>query len=242
VPAVAGGCLVLVVGCGQQQSQTARAPTVQTGVTQVATPAVPGGSPTLAGPIQIAQVSVNAADAVIYLQNVGAGGSGSTASVDISGWKLEVGTTTVTLPAGTRIAAGTTLAVHAGPQVQSSPSASPGAAAVASPASQQSLDLGAEGATLCSALQPGAQVLLVNARGPVRGRRRRGAGLRAVDQRRGPGKDLWNRASSRNVGGHWPTNVLQSRLPASHRVAETATEAIAAQYQAAPGMLSVSVK
>jgi hypothetical protein len=166
-PAVALGWLVLVVGCGQEQSQNARAPTVQTGVTQVATPAVAGGSPTAAGSIQIAQVTVNNTDAVIFLQNVGAGGSGSTASVDISGWKLEVGTTTVTLPAATRIAPGTTLGVHAGPPTPASPSASPSAVAVASPGSQQSVELGADGAALRAALQPGVQVLLVNSRGEV---------------------------------------------------------------------------
>jgi hypothetical protein len=159
--------LALVVGCGQQASQTARAPTVQTGVTQVATPAVPGGSPTLAGPIQIAQVTVNSTDAVVFLQNVGAGGSGSTASVDISGWKLEVGTTTVTIPAGTRVAPGTTLGVHAGPPVQTNPSTAGSAAAVATPPSEQSVDLGPDGASLRSALRPGAQVLLVNARGEI---------------------------------------------------------------------------
>jgi len=54
--------------------------------------------------------------------------------------------------------------------------------------------------------------------------------------------NLWNRASSRNVGGHWPTKVLQSRLPASQSVADAAMEAIAAQYQADWGMLSVIVK
>jgi hypothetical protein len=53
---------------------------------------------------------------------------------------------------------------------------------------------------------------------------------------------LWNRASNRNVGGHWPTKALQSRLPASQSVADAAIEAIAAQYQADWGMLSVIVK
>jgi len=65
---------------------------------------------------------------------------------------------------------------------------------------------------------------------------------RAAAQRLDLNEALWNRASSRNVGGHWPTNVLQSRLPASHRVAEAAMDAIAAQYQLDWGMLSVSVK
>jgi hypothetical protein len=36
--------------------------------------------------------------------------------------------------------------------------------------------------------------------------------------------------------------VLQFRLPVSHRAAEIATEAIAAQYQPSSGMLSVSLK
>ena len=75
-----------------------------------------------------------------------------------------------------------------------------------------------------------------------RGRRnaQRHAGPSA--QRRGPCNDVWNNASSRNVGGHWPTKVLQSRLPASQSVADTAMEAIAAQYQVACGTLSVTVK
>src|SRR5215207_5604044 len=70
------------------------------------------------------------------------------------------------------------------------------------------------------------------------------AGTASADlaQRRCLSDELWNRASSRNVGGHWPTNVLQWRLPASHNVAEMPMEANAAQYQPAGGMLSVSVK
>lgn len=47
---------------------------MQTGVTQVATPASLSGSPTLAGPVQISQVAVSGADAVIFLQNVFLGG------------------------------------------------------------------------------------------------------------------------------------------------------------------------
>ncbi len=163
VAAVVLGSLIPLAGCGQGQSTTAA--TVQTGVTQVAPPASLSGSPTLAGPVQISQVAVSGADAVIFLQNVGAGGSGSMAAVDISNWKIEVGSTVVTLPEGTKLTPGTTLGVHAGPAAGvASPGASP-SAGVAGPSTQQNVFLGGQGAGLRQALQSGAQVRLVNGRG-----------------------------------------------------------------------------
>src|SRR5260370_42259494 len=50
--------------------------------------------------------------------------------------------------------------------------------------------------------------------------------------------NLWNMPKRRNVGGHCPTKVLQSRFPARNKVAETRLDATAAQYQTTPGAWS----
>jgi hypothetical protein len=141
-------------------------PTVQAGATAFATPYIPGGAASLAGPVQIAQVTATNPDAVIFIQNVGAGGSGSTASADLSGWKVEVGSTTVTLPSDTRIPPGATLAIHTGAGDQT-PASAATSGPVATPGTNQTIYLGPSGSALNQAMQPGAQVLLVDSRGTI---------------------------------------------------------------------------
>src|ERR1700686_3811480 len=53
---------------------------------------------------------------------------------------------------------------------------------------------------------------------------------------------LWNRLIRRKVGGHWPTKMLQSRLPSKNRLAETMIDPRAAQYQTSSGTWSVTRK
>ena len=162
---VLSGLTGIMAGCGNE-SQGGRQPTVETGATQIATPYIPGNQPSLAGPVQIAQVTVDSPDSVVFIQNVGAGGSGSTASEDVSGWKLEAGSTTVTLPEATRLPPGSTLAVHTGVGSQT-PVPATTAVSVSTPQSTSTLYLGPSGEALSQALQPGATVLLVDSRGTV---------------------------------------------------------------------------
>ena len=165
---VAVASLVLLAGCGGNQASV-QAPTVVVGATQSGSPQVPGGSPTLASPIQIGDVEVGPNDAFVLLQNVGAGGSSRTASVSLDGWKLEVGSTTVTLPSSLSLAPGASLAVHTGPAsslagAAPSPAASP--VSVPSPGPRQDLTL-EQGQALRAALQPGARVFLVDDRNTI---------------------------------------------------------------------------
>ena len=160
--------LVLLAACSGNQGSV-QAPTVAVGATPSGSPQVPGGSPSLASPVQIADVEVGPNDAFILLQNVGAGGSSRTASVSLAGWKLEVGSTTVTLPTSLSIAPGSSLAIHTGPAASSaSPAPSPAASPVSvpSPGPRQDLEL-EQGQALRDALQPGARVFLVDDRNTI---------------------------------------------------------------------------
>jgi hypothetical protein len=160
---------VLLVACSQPSSAPLT-PVVQTGAT--ASPRAISASPVPSSPIQFTQVQVTPADAVIELQNTG--GPSQASTVDVSGWALQVGSTRVELPAGTRVQPGQTLRVHAGPPPGLSPSplpvpsgaASPVAAAspLASPSAVAAVEvfLGPSGAALRDALQPGAQIDLVD--------------------------------------------------------------------------------
>jgi hypothetical protein len=53
---------------------------------------------------------------------------------------------------------------------------------------------------------------------------------------------LWNIPKRRNVGGHWPTKMLQSRLPTRNSIADAMIEPRAAQYHTSSGTWSVARK
>jgi hypothetical protein len=126
--------------------------------------------------MQFVQVQVTPADAVIELQNIA--GPNQESTIDLSGWQLRVGSTRVVLPDGTRVAPRQSLLVHAGPPAGLSPSPlpvpsgsavpAPAASPAASPSAASGgqapveLFLGPNGATLRQALQPGAELDLVD--------------------------------------------------------------------------------
>ena len=155
----------LLAACSPSSPQTVAAPTV------LVTPrpsalAVSGGGPTGAlGPIQIAMVQVFPQDALIVLHN--AGGPNQPTTIDLQDYKLQVGTVSVTLPSGARIATGQNLAIHAGPQPGATPS--PGTAASSVPASLPNPEvyLGSAGAPLREALKPGSAVQLLEPKGII---------------------------------------------------------------------------
>lgn len=159
-----------------QSSSAPSTPVVQTNVT--ASPASISASPVASSPVQFVQVQVTPTDAVIELQNTG--GPNTTSALDLSNWMLQVGSTRVTLPEGTRLAPRQSLLVHAGPPAGMSPSPLPvpsGSVVPAAPAASPALSpsavsstapaeiyLGPNGAVLRQALQPGAEIDLVDSK------------------------------------------------------------------------------
>jgi hypothetical protein len=124
-------------------------------------------------------VQVNPTDAILELQNTG--GPNTRATLDLDGWAIQVGSTRVILPTGTRVAPGQDVLIHSGPATAASPEASPSASVQASPAASPSAAAGAtaplniylsqaDGSTLRQALQPGADVDLVDPQNTLRSR------------------------------------------------------------------------
>jgi len=167
----------LLIACTSQSSSAPATPAViQNAAT--ASPRAITASPSPSSPMQFVQVQVTPADAVIELQNVA--GPNQESTIDLSGWALQVGSTRVVLPDGTRVAPRQSLLVHAGPPAGLSPSPLPvpSGSAVPAPAASPALApsavsggqppvevfLGPNGATLRQALQPGAQLELVDAK------------------------------------------------------------------------------
>ena len=146
-------------------------PTVQAAATQVATAAKPAVSPaataaaaaaspaataaaaaspaaatvTAASPVKIAGAQLGPADTTISLQNA------SGAAVDLSGWKLRVGSATAALPGNARVAAGETATIHT----------------ASGTSSGRDIYLGQEATALMSGLAPGANIALLDASGNV---------------------------------------------------------------------------
>lgn len=125
---------------------TAAAPGVVATAVAAVSPS-PGASPGASGStdIRLTGVQPSATDTTFSLQN-----SGSTA-VDVSGWRLRVGSNTAMLPANTRLGPGETLTIHTATGTSSG----------------RDVYLGASAATLMSGLQPGASVALLDAQDRV---------------------------------------------------------------------------
>src|SRR4051812_41201986 len=109
--------------------------------------ASPSPSPAALGPapVRIADASLADATPWVSLQNTGPG------SVDVGGWKLQVGNQAVSLPEDTEIDAGATLTLHAGDGADT----------------DREVYLGSAGNALVSAAQPGALVRLTDDAGQV---------------------------------------------------------------------------
>jgi len=109
-------------------------------------------------------IAVDPADSTVRIQNTG--GSNAPATIDMGKWVVLVGTTSVVLPSQTRLAPLETLVIHTG--ADTSPTAT---ASVAG--ERPALDdgtpiyLGSSGSALGAALQPGAEVSLLDDRGAV---------------------------------------------------------------------------
>jgi hypothetical protein len=138
-----------IVSCAPAAAPSA--PTVTTAATAVASPA---GSPAVAvaspvatlvaaSPVRITAAQITPSDATVGVQNAG------TAAVDMTGWKLRVGTATVTLPGNSRVAPGEAVTIHT----------------ASGTSAEKDLYLGSESAALMTGLQPGATVSLLDAQG-----------------------------------------------------------------------------
>src|SRR5207248_834658 len=99
--------------------------------------AVPGA------PISITDVRFGLPDTAIAIRNI----SGS--SVDLTGWKLSIGTASAPLPSGARIGAGETLTIHTGGGTNTA----------------EDVYLGPDAIALVPGLRPGATGALVDPRG-----------------------------------------------------------------------------
>jgi len=155
--------LLLLVACGPSGGTGSSTPVVQTNVTS--SPAAIGASPSPSSAIQIVQVQINPTDAILELHNTG--GPNAATTIDLNNWAVQVETTRVVLPTGSRIAPGQSLLVHTGPAPGSAPS--PGASAVAgpspSPASRPSPGPAASPSTASN--QPPVEVYLGPTDGPI---------------------------------------------------------------------------
>jgi lamin tail-like protein len=98
-----------------------------------------------ASPVRITGGQLSPTDTTITIQNAG------TQAVDMSGWRMRVGTVTAALPANTRLGPTETLTVHT----------------ASGTSTGRDVYLGQEAAALLGALQPGAGVALLDAQGNV---------------------------------------------------------------------------
>ena len=98
-----------------------------------------GGS----APVRVTGFQLNPLDPTLTLQNT------STGVISMAGWKLRVGTTTVTLPLNASVAPNQNITLHLGNGTSSA----------------NDVYLGPDGLTLVTALRPGARVAVENAQG-----------------------------------------------------------------------------
>jgi Lamin Tail Domain len=135
-----------------QAAATQAAPTLQAGAAQAA-PTVQAAATQLAPtaqaaaasvPVRISAVNSTPGDATISVQNTSASG------VDISGWSLQVGTSTARLPTGLNVQPNQTVTLHTG----------------AGTSTASDIYLGNAGSALTSEIKPGARVVLQGPSGP----------------------------------------------------------------------------
>jgi hypothetical protein len=112
--------------------------------TQAAAAASPAAATAIAAsPIRITGAQLSPADTTVTIQNV------SSSAIDLTGWRLRVGSATASLPSGSRVGANETLTIHTASGSNTA----------------RDVYLGAESAALISGLRPGASVALVNPQG-----------------------------------------------------------------------------
>lgn len=119
-----------------------------TAASPAAATAVAGASPAAgtaiaASPVRISGAQLSPTDTTITVQNT----SGS--AVDLTGWRLRVGTATATLPANAQVAANDTVTIHT----------------ASGTTGGKDIYLGQDATALLTGLQPGASVALVNPQG-----------------------------------------------------------------------------
>jgi hypothetical protein len=123
---------------------TAASPAVGTVVAAASPAAAPAvTAATAASPVRITSVQLSPTDTTITVQNV------SNAAVDLTGWKLQVGSATAALPSGARVAPNASVVIHTG----------------AGTSAGQEIYLGQDAATLVGGLRPGATLALIDAQG-----------------------------------------------------------------------------
>jgi competence protein ComEC len=98
---------------------------------------------TAVSPVRITNVQLSPTDTTITVQNV------SSTAVDLIGWKLQVGSATVTLPSGARAGPNESVTIHTGTGTSAG----------------QDIYLGQDAATLVGGLRPGATIALIDVQG-----------------------------------------------------------------------------
>lgn len=124
----------------------ASAPTVAA----AASPVVGAASPVVAtavaaSPIRITAAQLSPTDSTVTVQN------NSSAAVDLSGWKIRVGSSTASLPANSRVGANESVTIHT----------------ASGTSAGRDIYLGQEAVALLGGLQPGASIALVDAQNAV---------------------------------------------------------------------------
>lgn len=134
-------------------AQIAR-PTAEAAATQVAPTAQAAGTQVVAqilatvsasAPIRINNVQASTGDSTVVIENT------SGASVDLTGWQLQVGGASAALPSGMTVAPGATVTLHTG----------------SGTSTPTDVYLGAQAQNITTSLKPGAQVVLQSPSGPV---------------------------------------------------------------------------
>jgi hypothetical protein len=129
-----GAAVASTVSAGASTVGTAAAGT--TGSTAV-------GTAVAAAPVRILGAQLNPSDPTLTLQNTGG------QPVDMTGWKLRVGSSTVNMPANSKVGPNETVTIHVAPGTSTA----------------KDVYLGAEAMTLATALRPGARVAIENQSG-----------------------------------------------------------------------------
>jgi hypothetical protein len=130
---------------GAAQAGATSASIVGTAVGSIPALASPSPSPAAQAPLRITDASLADATPWLSIQN------SSDEAVDVSGWRLQVGTASAELPDNAVVEPGGTLTLHAGSGMSS----------------EEEVYLGDAGMTLASAALPGAPVRLTNESGTV---------------------------------------------------------------------------
>ena len=148
--AAASPAVATAVAAASPAAATAAAaasPAVGTVVAVASPVASPAAAVAAASPVRITGARLDLSDTTVTVQNV------TSSAVDLAGWRLRVGAATAALPSGSRVGPNEVITIHT----------------AAGTSTAQEIYLGQEATALIGGMRPGARVALVDAQGTVVG-------------------------------------------------------------------------